>query len=79
MKDSELIKQIDIACHVPYTKGCKKEIQKKIALHYNPKVGRTCGSECRSSILIFFPICEPIWAAKRIFITERAEIMTALR
>lgn len=37
MKDSELIKQIDIACHVTYTKGCKKEIQKKIALHYNPE------------------------------------------
>ena len=32
MKDSEL--QFDRSCHVLYSKPCKKEIQKKIALHY---------------------------------------------
>ncbi len=32
MKDSEL--QFDRTCHVLYTKACKKEIRKKIALHY---------------------------------------------
>ena len=32
MKDSEL--QFDRTCHVLYTEPCKKEIQKKIALHY---------------------------------------------
>lgn len=32
MKDNEL--QIDRICHVLYTKQCKKEIGKKIALHY---------------------------------------------
>ena len=35
MKDQEL--QIDRTCHVLYTKPCKKEIQKKIALHYPPQ------------------------------------------
>lgn len=34
MKDSEL--QFDRTCHVLYTRQCKKEIQKKIALHYSP-------------------------------------------
>lgn len=34
MKDSEL--QFDRSCHVLYTKSCRKEIQKKIALHYPP-------------------------------------------
>lgn len=32
MKDSQL--QFDRSCHVLYSKPCKKEIQKKIALHY---------------------------------------------
>lgn len=32
MKDSEL--QFDRTCHVLYTNACKKEIRKKIALHY---------------------------------------------
>ena len=32
MKDSEL--KFDRTCHVLYSKPCKKEIQKKIALHY---------------------------------------------
>ena len=32
MKDREL--QFDRSCHVLYSKPCKKEIQKKIALHY---------------------------------------------
>ena len=32
MKDSEL--EFDRTCHVLYSKPCKKEIQKKIALHY---------------------------------------------
>ena len=32
MKDNQL--QIDRSCHVLYSKPCKKEIQKKIALHY---------------------------------------------
>ena len=32
MKDNEL--QFDRSCHVLYSKPCKKEIQKKIALHY---------------------------------------------
>ena len=32
MKDKEL--NFDRTCHVIYTKQCKKEIQKKIALHY---------------------------------------------
>ena len=32
MKDEEL--QIDRSCHVLYSKPCKKEIQRKIALHY---------------------------------------------
>ena len=35
MKDKEV--QIDRTCHVLYTKPCKKEIQKKIALHYPPE------------------------------------------
>lgn len=34
MKEKEL--QFDRTCHVLYTKSCKKEIQKKIALHYPP-------------------------------------------
>lgn len=34
MKDNEL--QIDRTCHVLYTKPCKNEIIKKIALHYAP-------------------------------------------
>lgn len=34
MKDKEL--QFDRTCHVLYTKPCKKEFQKKIALHYPP-------------------------------------------
>ena len=32
MKDNEL--QFDRSCHVLYSKPCKREIQKKIALHY---------------------------------------------
>lgn len=32
MKDNEV--QFDRACHVLYSKPCKKEIQNKIALHY---------------------------------------------
>ena len=32
MKDSKL--QFDRSCHVLYSKPCKKEIQKKIVLHY---------------------------------------------
>ena len=32
MKDNEL--QFDRSCHVLYSRPCKKEIQKKIALHY---------------------------------------------
>ena len=32
MKDSEL--QFDRTCHVLYSKSCKKQILKKIALHY---------------------------------------------
>ncbi len=32
MKDNEL--KIDRSCHVPYSKACRKQIQKKIALHY---------------------------------------------
>ena len=32
MKDNEL--QFNRSCHVLYSKPCKKEIQKKIALHY---------------------------------------------
>ena len=35
MKDNEL--QFDRSCHVLYTKPCKKEIRKKIALHYPPE------------------------------------------
>ncbi len=35
MKDKEL--QFDRRCHVLYSKACKKEIQKKIALHYPPE------------------------------------------
>ena len=35
MKDHEL--RIDLSCHVLYSKGCKKEIQRKIALHYPPR------------------------------------------
>ncbi len=35
MKDKEL--KIDRTCHVLYTKSCKKEIRKKIALHYPPE------------------------------------------
>lgn len=34
MKDKDL--PIDFSCHVLYTKLCKKEIRKKIALHYPP-------------------------------------------
>ena len=34
MKDNEL--QFDRKCHVLYSKSCKKEIQKKIALHFPP-------------------------------------------
>lgn len=34
MKDKEL--QFDRSCHVLYSKACKKEIRKKIALHYPP-------------------------------------------
>lgn len=34
MKDNKL--QFNRTCHVLYTKSCKKEIQKKIALHYPP-------------------------------------------
>lgn len=34
MKDKEL--QFNRSCHVLYTKSCKKEIQKKIAMHYPP-------------------------------------------
>ena len=34
MNDNKL--PIDRTCHVLYTKPCKKEIQKKIALHYPP-------------------------------------------
>ena len=34
MKEKEL--QFDRRVHVVYTKPCKKEIQKKIALHYPP-------------------------------------------
>lgn len=34
MKDKGL--RFDRTCHVLYTKSCKKEIQKKIALHYPP-------------------------------------------
>lgn len=34
MKDKDL--PIDFSCHVLYTKPCKKEIRKKIALHYPP-------------------------------------------
>ena len=32
MKDREL--PVDRSCHVLYTRSCKKEIQKKLALHY---------------------------------------------
>ena len=32
MKDSEL--NIDLTCHVLYSKPCKAQIQSKIALHY---------------------------------------------
>ena len=35
MKDSELV--FDRTCHVIYSKQCKKEILKKIALHYPPR------------------------------------------
>ena len=35
MKDNELL--IDRSCHVLYSKACKKEIQRKIALHYPPQ------------------------------------------
>ena len=35
MKDREL--QLDRSCHVLYSRSCKKEIQKKIALHYPPR------------------------------------------
>lgn len=35
MKDKKL--KIDRTCHVLYTKSCKKEIRKKIALHYPPE------------------------------------------
>ena len=35
MKDKDV--QIDRTCHVLYTKPCKNEIQKKIALHYPPE------------------------------------------
>lgn len=34
MKEKEL--PIDRSCHVPYTAACRKEIRKKIALHYPP-------------------------------------------
>lgn len=34
MKDNEL--QFDRSCHVVYSKSCKEQIQKKIALHYPP-------------------------------------------
>ena len=34
MKDSEL--SIDRTCHVLYTRPCKREMQKRIALHYPP-------------------------------------------
>lgn len=34
MRDKEL--QFDRSCHVLYTKACKREIGKKIALHYPP-------------------------------------------
>ena len=33
MKDSEL--NIDLTCHVLYSKPCKAQIQSKIALHYS--------------------------------------------
>ena len=33
MKDSRL--QFDRSCHVLYSRPCKKQIQKKIALHYS--------------------------------------------
>ncbi len=35
MEDSEL--PIDYSCHVLYSKNCKNEIQKKLALHYPPE------------------------------------------
>lgn len=35
MKDTDL--QFDHTCHVIYSKSCKKQIQKKIALHYPEK------------------------------------------
>ena len=34
MKDSQL--QFDRSCHVLYTRSCKREIRRKIALHYPP-------------------------------------------
>ena len=34
MKDSQL--RFDRTCHVLYSKACKKEIRKKLALHYPP-------------------------------------------
>ena len=34
MKDSQL--QFDRSCHVLYTQSCKREIRRKIALHYPP-------------------------------------------
>ena len=35
MKDSEL--QFDRTCHVIYSKACRKQIRRKIALHYHPE------------------------------------------
>ena len=35
MKDRKL--QLDRSCHVLYSRSCKKEIQKKITLHYPPR------------------------------------------
>lgn len=77
MKDKGL--RFDRTCHVLYTKSCKKEIQKKIALHYPPDEREMCGKRYKNNMYAFFRIGAPTLAAKRTSITAGAAIMTALR
>lgn len=51
MKDNDL--QFDRTCHVLYTRPCKKEIQKKIAIHYPAAVQEKVWEMVQKQYVIF--------------------------
>lgn len=75
MEDEKL--KFDRTCHVLYSKACKKQIQDKIALHYQP--AQRGGTYDCIALMAYYVICKSVTSLDEIEEMEGNLFLTAFR